>query len=68
MSQTMNETIGTATMLEDGTLVLDLRATGEGMLGDARITYPPNDAHYAQVKQHLGAITAGQTVAVRPFP
>lgn len=60
--------IGTATMLPDGTLVLDVRAMSAGMLGDARLTYPPSHAHYAEVKQHLGALTPGQTVPVKPFP
>jgi hypothetical protein len=62
------ETIGTATMMQDGTLVLQLRAMGPGMMGDARLTYPPGHAKYAEVKQHLGAVLPGQTVPVKPFP
>jgi hypothetical protein len=62
------ETIGTATMLQDGTLVLDVRAMGPGMVGDARLTYPPTHANYAEVKKHLGAVQPGQTVPVKPFP
>lgn len=62
----MNETIGVATLLEDGTLVLDLRAEGPG-LGDARFTYPPSDPQYAQIKAHVGAVKVGQSVLVRPF-
>ncbi|MDX2010191.1 MAG: hypothetical protein SFW67_08380 [Myxococcaceae bacterium] len=61
------ETIGTATMLEDGTLVLDVRAMGPGMVGDARLTDPPAHANYAEVKKHLGALKPGQTVPVKPF-
>lgn len=62
----MNETIGVATLLDDGTLVLDLRAEGAG-LGDARFTYPPSDPQYAQIKAHVGEVKVGQSVMVRPF-
>lgn len=61
-----NETIGVATLLNDGTLVLELRADGPAT-GDARFTYAPTDPHYAQVKRHLGDVQPGQTVAVKPF-
>lgn len=62
----MNQSIGVATLLEDGTLVLDLRAEGPG-LGDARFCYPPSDPQYAQVKAHVGEMKVGESVSVRPF-
>jgi hypothetical protein len=61
--------IGVATMRPDGTLVLDLRATGPGgALGDARLVYPPGHAQYQTILQHLGGMTPGQQKPVPPFP
>ena len=60
--------IGTATMLEDGTVLLQLRATRPGgMLGDALLRYPPSDPNYAAVRAHLPALRPGRSVSVPPF-
>lgn len=67
-----NTSIGQATMLPDGTLVLRLRAEGpNGILGDGEVVYHPNDKHYAEVKQHLerhGPMKVGEARPVEPFP
>lgn len=56
-------------MREDRTLVLQLRAEGEGgALGDAQIELQPDDPRYAEVLAHLGALEPGDTRAVPPFP
>ena len=60
--------IGTAQMLPDGTLVLDLRAEGPGgQVGDARLTYAKDHPSYAQVLEHLGGLAPGQTKPVPPW-
>jgi hypothetical protein len=61
--------IGQATMAQDGTIVLDLRAEGPGgALGDARILYPPDHKDYQMILRHLGGLKPGETKSVPPFP
>ena len=62
------ETIGAATQQADGTLVLDLRASGAGAIGDARLVYPPSHAQYAEILAHVGPIQPGESRPVCPFP
>lgn len=60
--------IGTARMLTDGTVVLDLVASGLGAIGDARLTYPPGHPEYQAILRHLGGLQPGEIKPVRPFP
>jgi hypothetical protein len=60
--------IGSATMQDDGTVVLDLRATAGGAHGDARVVYPPTHAEYKRVLDHLGGMKPGETKPVPPWP
>jgi hypothetical protein len=60
--------IGSATMEPDGTIVLDLRARGPGMMGDAQMRYPKTHAEYANVLKHLGGLKPGESKPVPPFP
>lgn len=60
--------IGSSMMLQDGTLVLDLRAEGGGPIGEARFVYPPSHADYSAVLKHLGGLTPGQSKPVPPWP
>lgn len=63
------ESIGSARMLEDGTLVLDLRATdAAGRVGDARLYYPKSHRQYREVLEHLGPMKPGETRPVPPWP
>lgn len=64
----MTDTIGTATMRADGTIVLQLRAVSGPILGDAELVYPPDHPQYAEVMKHLGGIAPGQEKAVAPWP
>lgn len=61
------DTIGTATMLSDGTILLELRAAAPDVHGDALLRYAPADPHYGTVRDHLPALRPGSTVAVPPF-
>jgi len=63
------ESIGSATMDPDGTIRLQLRATGPGpAVGDAVLTYKKSDARYQEILAHLGGLKPGETKPVRPFP
>ncbi len=67
-AETHPESIGVASQEADGTIVLNLRATGEGTVGDAQFRYPPSHPQYAMIKAHVGPISPGKSVSVRPFP
>ncbi|MEW5851023.1 MAG: hypothetical protein AB2A00_19710 [Myxococcota bacterium] len=65
----MTESIGTATMEPDGTLVLLLRAQGPGpVLGDGRLVYKPDHPSYRDVLKHLSPIKPGESKPVPPWP
>jgi hypothetical protein len=66
---TNEDSIGSATMEADGTIVLMLRAEGEGgMIGDAMFSYPPGHERYQRTLDHLGGLEPGQTKPVPPWP
>lgn len=61
--------IGAARMLDDGTLVLDLRAEdASGRRGDARRVYTKDHPRYRAVLDHLGGMKPGETKLVPPWP
>jgi len=66
MEQT--QSIGTATMRQDRTIVLDLIARGPGLLGHGRLTYSPSDPNYEAILRHLGGLRPGEVKQVQPFP
>jgi hypothetical protein len=60
--------IGTATMEEDGTLSLALRAARpDGTVVTGFLEYPPDHASYQDILDHVGPIEPGETVDVLPF-
>ncbi len=60
--------IGLATMEEDGTIVLQLRAEGAGgELGDALLRYAPGHPQYEGILKHLGGLERGQSKPVPPW-
>jgi hypothetical protein len=66
---TAADSIGSATMEADGTIVMMLRAEGAGgMVGDAMFSYPPDHAEYQNVLDHLCGLEPGQTKPVPPWP
>jgi hypothetical protein len=58
---------GTATMQDDGSLVLHLRLTGDGKEIDDTLTYKPTDRGYDNVLRHLGGLDPGDTKSFRPW-
>jgi hypothetical protein len=63
------ESIGTATMEADGTIVLHLFARGPGgMHGQGVLRYPVSDPKYKEILEHVGPLKPGETRPVRPWP
>ena len=60
--------IGEATMEQDGTIVLTLRAEGPGAArGDAQFRYPPSHPEYREILAHLGGLKPGERKPVPPW-
>ncbi len=67
-SDDTKRSIGTATMTEDGTIIMDLRAEGpDGALGDARFVYHRGDKDYDKILKHIGGLVPGQSKPVPPW-
>ena len=63
------KSIGSATMKKDGTIVLQLRATGEGgLVGDALFTYKKGHHRYDKIIERVGGLEPGQSKPVPPWP
>jgi hypothetical protein len=68
-SERPSESIGVATLKDDGTIVLRLRARSpSGALGEALLTYSPDHPRYRDILSHIGPIQKGQSVNVKPWP
>ena len=59
--------IGTATMLDDGTLSLHLRLTSDGKAVNDTLVYKVSDHAYDNVLRHLGGLSPGDTKEFRPW-
>jgi hypothetical protein len=67
--RTAGEPIGSATMRDDGTIELVLRAEGPGgLVGDALLVYPVGHRQYREILEHLGGLAPGETKPVPPWP
>ena len=63
------QSIGSARIEEDGTIVLQLRAEGPtGLNGDALLRYPPGHPDYNNILRHLGGLKKGEIKQVPPWP
>jgi hypothetical protein len=68
MKTDTRSSIGEATMKDDGTIILDLRAEGEnGEIGIGRLEYPPAHPQYDYIMKHIGGIKPGESKPVPPF-
>jgi hypothetical protein len=64
-----DDPIGVATMKDDRTIILRLRARSPyGMAGEGQLVYPPTHPDYQKIFSHIGPIRPGQTVPVKPWP
>lgn len=59
--------IGGATMLEDGTIYLDLIAITPDGIAEGRIIYEPGDAGYDEIVAYVGGIRPGESKPVPPW-
>jgi hypothetical protein len=63
------DTIGVASMEDDRTIILQLRAElPTGGHGHARLEYPASHPQYADVLSHVGELQPGETRCVPPWP
>jgi hypothetical protein len=60
--------IGSATMQDDGTIVLNLTVVTPDMIGDGQLQYKPTDLEYAEVLSHLDGLKPGESKPVPPWP
>ncbi len=67
-TESEDEFIGTARMEEDGTINMQLKAVGDGIVGFGKLTYAKDHPNYAEILEHLGPMKPGAEVLVRPFP
>jgi hypothetical protein len=68
MGEEGKQSIGSAKMEEDGTIVLELRAEGpKGLTGDALLRYPPGHPEYNNILHHLGGLKKGEVKQVPPW-
>ncbi len=69
MNNSKKDSIGSASMEKDGTIILQLRAEGpKGSIGDALLRYPPTHAEYNNILRHLGGLKKGEMKRVPPWP
>lgn len=61
-------TIGTARMLDDESIVLNLKARGKaGIEGEGELIYKPRDKNYQTILRHLSGLNRGEIKLVSPF-
>jgi len=61
------QSIGVATMTEDGTITLRLRSLPPGPIAEGTLRYAPGDPRYDEIVRHLGGIRPGETKPVPPW-
>ena len=67
MTPPADKSIGLATMMSDGAIVLDLRSTEGGRHAGTRVTYTRDHPSYREVLRHLGGMQPGDTKPVPPW-
>lgn len=61
--------IGSATMREDASILMMLRAEGPGgMIGDSVLVSEPDDPNYAEILRHVGPIKPGESKLMPCWP
>jgi hypothetical protein len=59
--------VGTAAMLDDGTISLHLRLTSDGRAINDTLVYKVSDHAYDNILRHLGGLHPGETKDFRPW-
>lgn len=65
--EAMPESIGTASMKEDGTIVLQLRSSEDGKVAEGYFEYPPGHPQYDAILEHVGGLKPGEEKPVPPW-
>ena len=60
--------IGSAEMEQSGAIVLDLVTREGGLTGHARLRYEPSHPRFAEIVEHVGRLSPGETAVVCPWP
>jgi len=58
------KTVGSATMLEDGTIILHLIGTSHGLVAHSKAEYKTDHPEYQMIYDHLGGIQPGENKTV----
>jgi hypothetical protein len=61
------DSIGVATMADDGTIRMRLRSLPPGPIAEGEFVYKPEDRDYQSVIEHLGGLARGQSKPVKPW-
>jgi hypothetical protein len=61
------ESIGVATMTDDGTIRMRLRSPPPGPIIEGELSYKPGDLDYRKIIDHLGGLAPGQIKPVKPW-
>jgi hypothetical protein len=59
--------VGTAEMLDDGTLTLHLRLSSDGTAVNDTLIYKVSDRAYDDILRHLGGLRPGESKQFRPW-
>lgn len=66
-SPCVSPNIGTAKMLQDGTIVLHIRGETNGMTAEKQYEVKPGDPSYKSTLNHLGGLKPGEVKPVPPW-
>lgn len=60
--------VGVATMLPNGTILVGIRAPEPGGQLQAVLMVEPGDTNYQQIIDHVGGLKPGETKSIPPWP
>jgi hypothetical protein len=60
--------VGVATMLENGTILVGIRGPATDGPLQAVLMVEPGDTNYQQIIDHLGGLKPGETKSIPPWP
>src|SRR5258705_10164224 len=60
--------VGVATMLENGTILVGIRGPARDGPLQAVLMVEPGDTNYQQIIEHVGGLKPGETKSIPPWP
>lgn len=67
-STDLPQSVGSATMLANGTIILHLRGETDGKIAESQFQILPTDSRYADIVKHVGGLRPGEEKSVPPWP